>query len=388
MQTACSIDNSASRLRIYSAAATGAAESRLLNEDEIRASFLPDENRKYLGKGVPDSLISFLPEGESTEEEFLAGLDALSAKLRLFDFAVYRREGFHIEFRPDVVDMRIAGAPFRLTYAGSGNFGLAFRMDFGSESLLLKTFYHCSRDLLFSGPFSEAALGIFVTAKGVRNMPHLFAANPYAGWLLTEFISREKHPSRSGGPTWQDLGLYSMDPGKDGHNEIDIDGDCAPWRFDYGHLSHSGRVRDKRHPEMEELCSSFEGNRFLSEEAFREKFERIPQARFSLFRHLGCLAPEKRLPVLSWALQHPEVKYFRVHDFFETKALARSDAAEVFRILMRHPEPTVRGRAIFNLATFNPAERRLVIRMWEELPEFTPFSIFRKGGRGFDVYSA
>lgn len=389
MQTA--IVDSAYIKTPYAPDATFEAGRRILDEQELRLLIERDIRINGSGGCIGNGLPRELVPGAAPESEFAAleAIDALASGLRLFEFKLYRQAGFEVEFRPEPVDIVLAGVEAVLSYAGAGNFGSAFRIECAGENFVLKVFYHCGAELLFSGPYSEAALGAFVTAKKVRDMPAMFAANPAEGWLLTEYVDENWTPRNPHGPSWRDYSLQSMDPNGGPQNEMALKsgGSC---RVDYGHLKSPERRKPERSPAVDSAFEVFEGDGrpFVSADHYCAVIDRYPETRFALMKHLGCIAPEKRFDVIARGLSYDEAKYFPTQDYFEAKSLRKEDVMLLFGLLLRHSDPTVRARAVFNLSWMSEHDALLVERIWSECPEFEPFRIYRNGGTGFGAFLA
>jgi len=355
------------------------AFDHLLNEKEMQ--ILLDGSRE---RQSGERYLGSLPLPFAPEDVTLKHMDRLASLLQLFEMELYRRAGIHIE-KPDMESfVRLGGLIVYVKYLGSGNFGSAFQLTTPENSFVLKTYYRRNYELLHSGPYSEAALGAFVTRKHVRDMPRMYIANPSQGWLLTEFVDPNWQPINPDGPSWKDLSLQSLDPSGGPQNEIQLS-DGRKCRIDYGHLTAPYRKKncDEGIEGVKKEAFSVLVGEYASFDNYCGLFERYPAARHSLFASLKVLPPERRMEFFEVAMNCDEVKYFPVQDFFLVKAFTPADIMRMFTILLRHQDPIVRARAIFDTSAVAPDEKKIMERAWEEFPEFEPFRIYRSKGYGF-----
>ncbi len=362
--------------------ATRCAQEKLLNEDELKSSLDAEKPlgkaTPYIGERLPKVFFSPVGNKNHQKQAILKTLDIVSGGLRQFDVGLYRSAGFIQPFKFPPLRVKLGNKMARLTYLGSGNFGSAFNLSIGGQQFTFKTFFKRHRDLLYSGPYSEAALGEFITAQNVCNMPHLLVANPQAGWQLTEFIGPNFKNTHAHGPRWQELGLKVLDPVANQDNEK-TDGNNVKYRIDYGHLTTEQRRRPLfPRPQVEFLFSHLGPDHFVPLKAYWQLFKQLPEVREQLFRNLGCLSPKNRLKVIQRVLKDPEFADYPTQDFFKAKVLTEKAILPLFRFLSIHPNPAVRSKAIFNPTSWPEAEKQKIFEpIWNAQPEFIPFLIYR-----------
>ncbi len=352
----------------------------LLNEREMRG--LLDKESQSGGMYLGSLPLPFTPEDAT-----LKHIDRLASRLQLFEMELYSRAGIHPE-KPEMESfVQLGGLIVHVKYLGSGNFGSAFQLATPEKSFVLKTYYRRNYELLHSGPYSEAALGAFVTRRQVRDMPRMYIAHPAQGWLLTELVDSNWQPANPEGPSWKELSLRSLDPSGGLQNEIPL-ANGRTCRIDYGHLTAPYRKKnlDETSEAVKKEAFRILDGEYASFDNYCSLFEKYPEARHSLFASLKVLSPERRMEFLEYALNYDEVKYFPVHDFFLVKAFAPKDAIRMFTILMRHKDLVVRARSVFDTSSVAPFESRIMVRAWEEFPVFEPLRIYRSGGCRFKQF--
>jgi hypothetical protein len=369
------------RTRFYGKDATRQAEASLLSGKQLKTAVqgeLKQGANPYIGDRLTDVFFDPAYDYIEQKKQILSTLNRISQCLCLFDVALYKLAGFDNELKLPLMTLQLGVKKAQLQYIGSGNFGAVFKLSLGNHHFAFKTFFKRHEELLHSGPYSEAALGAFITAKNVCNMPHLLVANPQAEWQLSEFIDSEYVDESRKGPTWQDLGFRVLDPLINLDNERQSKS-LTPYRIDYGHMTTVDRNAgsEKIHPDVEVVFSNLDETGFVPIEAYWGLFSTIPETREQLFRNLGCLHPKNRLWVIKRALDYPEVKDFPTQSFFETHILEEKDVLPLFKILLRHPDPSVRAKAIFNPKSWSEKRKRNIFqKIWETQTEFTPFLIY------------
>ena len=353
------------------------AEQRLLNGSELRSEIV------YRGASA-ECLVNRAALEERKwglgHEVVLEILGEFAKLLRPYEEALYRAQGYacNFTFPRMVVSNSVNSLAFE--YLGSGHYGTAFKVSYANaQDLVLKVFYPSSGEhRFFSGPYSETALGIYVSGQQVSNMPHLLAANPTQGWLLTEFVSGEFRSQTSNGPTWQQLGLVALDQANSKHNNIsDAQGQLC--RVDYGHLTNKERqALESCSSEVAEVMLGCRRHKnFLSGKEFLGLLADNKESRGYLFGQLVCVAPEDRLAVLEYCSCFSEFLYFPVQDYFEAKVFESDQTLAVFNILMQSTDPLMRSKAVFSTKGLIDSDRIKLEKTWAELPEFAYFRMYR-----------
>lgn len=313
--------------------ATLTAQTQLLNDHELKLTLEVEKNRlgrqatPYIGKTLPRGFFSpHLQNNPNAllreQSRILAQLNKVASTLSQLDIGLYRMAGFDYPFTLPPFHLKLGQQHTILHYLGSGNFGSAFKLVINIESYVFKVFYPRHSELLFSGPYNEAALGAYITAKNVRNMPHLFMANPQARWQLTEYIDKQFDNPHPQGPSWQDLNLQILDPQYNADNEKK-DKHGLSHRIDYGHLTTTTRQRPILPDTVKTLFRTLDESHHVDKHAYWQLFKTHPEYRGLLLSNLGCLAPANRLPMLEHALAYPEVQDFPPQAFFSSQDFNR-----------------------------------------------------------------
>lgn len=95
---------------------------------------------------------------------------------------------------------------------GEGGSGIVYKITIDNKPFALKTISPgWLTDINDFMPFNEAANGLFFTALGVKDMSRFHAANPFTGWLLTEYIGPDADLSKRPGVFLQELGYRLHD---------------------------------------------------------------------------------------------------------------------------------------------------------------------------------
>lgn len=350
--------------------ATTQARQKLLNDQELKA-FLSEENDPYIENYLPDVFFDKTIDLSHQKQTILKRLDSTAKLLSQIDVALYKSAGFDKKLNLPPMELDLGSKKATLTYAGSGNFGSVFKLSIGQEQFAFKAFFKRDSEFLFSGPYNESALGCYITAKNVRNMPHLIAANPQNGWIMSEFIDENFENPHFEGPKWQNLDMTVFDPFTDNELKDDLGN---KYRVDYGHLSNSERKKPALPLKISQLLTKHKEKECIPLDEYWDLFTSCPELRSRLIDKLICIAPENRLNVINKALHYPETKYYPIHDFFKADALSEKDILPLFNILLKHPDKTVRARAIF--ASLPEDKKQELYSIWNKRPEFIPFLIY------------
>lgn len=251
-------------------------------------------------------------------------------------------------------------------------FGTVFRLSPPKgPAFALKVFYRRPFELEFSGAWSEAALGAYVTAKGVSNMPHLCAANPAAGWILSEFVDGDYESSTPSGPTWSELGLITLDYQKDADNLL-CNSLGEEFRVDFGSLTSKERAQ----PELEQALkrlSSIGSKGGLTSEEFVELLEENPELRGHLSSRLSWVRPDERLAAVAGMLEYSECQFFPLQEYITSGLLPSESAVKLFDLKMGCSDSLVRAQAIFSLDGLSDVDAEYLRAQWRQRPEFESF---------------
>jgi hypothetical protein len=289
----------------------------LLNEDQFRAHY-------------PGGKI-FFPPVKRSPAEFAALVRAarectrFAHATRCIDFGLYKR--CNIKSKDHLLrrQIKMRESALRFQLLGTGQLGSAFKIEgLGSRAAVLKIFYqrHCDHPL-FSGPYSETALGMYITARGVSNMPHILCAAPEDGWIISEFVNEEFESSSPSGPRWQDIGFRALDLKRREDNFIDS----------------------------------------------------FPESRAKFFGELRLVKPEERLATVARFFNYPEMQGFPVQDYFLVKVLSPESVGAVFDMMSAHRSAVVRSSAVFNLENVDTTVRRKVLGAWKNADAFSPLRV-------------
>ncbi len=351
-------DRTIKEVERYEVTVSTEAGKTLLNEDQCKARY-------------PDAQI-FLPPSLKSPEKYLKHFRTLSAfahAVKKIDFGLYKANALKVNDRLLRKHLQFHERALYFELLGTGQLGLAFKVTgIQAAPAVLKVFYPRHADHVnFSGPFSETALGLFITAQGVSNMPHLILGCPSEGWQLTELISTEYQSPTPDGPRWQDLGLRPLDLKKRDGNFIRLPSG-ANVRVDYGHLTSEDRTRCTLSDEvLRELPSRGE---YISKKRFVSLLERFPHERTKLFGMLRCIEANERLDAIKSFYNFVEMEAFPVQEYLIMGLIPCSAIAPLYQFLREHHSPLVRGRAVFNLAHLPLERRRAILRDWSHSPDF------------------
>jgi hypothetical protein len=355
------------RPRFQGLTATARAEATLLNGRQLQ-EVLSIDTTPYVGRSLPP----LFPPDKKTSA--YAELDHLAEVLKGFDVALFRMAGFSQPFTLPPLAVTLGGVPARLDFVGAGNFGLVFKLTANGQSAALKVFFPRHRELYDSGPYSETATGVYLTSRHVQNTPRLWMANPGAGWMLSDFVDATYQPRLEalGGPTWESLGFEAIDAEV---KENQIQGaHHQQFRPDFGHLSHPNRSADMIPAPLAQLFIVEYGRKEVPTKKVLALLHAEPSVRPMILERLRQVNPADRLQVIREALRYPEFRHFTWQEFFQFGTLTEAQLAEWFQILMAHPDPAVRAKAVM-FPPNNPELLAQMQRVWKSRPEFLPFRI-------------
>lgn len=353
------------------------AEEKLFSGNELKEQVKSDGSNSVYISSVPGSSCLCELGVSAVQEQFVSAIDDIVFSLQPFEFGHYRELGFLRDSEANIIPpLSIKAFPeISLHYAGSGHHGSVFKLTGpGEKSFALKIFYERESESNFSGPWNETALGAYVTARGVKDMPLLCLAHPEKSWILTDFIDDKFVSSYPDGPSFSSLNLVTLDPLND--NENWLAGKDRKYRVDYGHLTDKERNEDIPYELINCLKEIFELNGSVSPEEFLDVFDRNPQWRGFLCSKLFCVAPEKRMNVLEKLLQHSDASFFPLSDYIAGGVFSSEDTTALFNLLTQHPEPRVRSKAIFDIRELSKAAACYLGDSWISQPEFIPFMIY------------
>lgn len=333
----------------------------LLNEDQFRAYY-------------PEGKI-FFPPVKRSPAEFAALTRAakecsrFARAVRCIDFGLYRRCNMRSKDQLLRQQLKMREGALRFQLLGTGQLGSAFKIQgLGTRAAVLKVFYHRHCDHpLFSGPYSETALGMYITARGVSNMPHIQCAAPEYGWIMSEFVNEEFESSSPAGPRWQDIGFRALDLKRREDNFIRGHGEVE-YRVDYGHLT----TRERKDCGISDgiKCYFPDKGKYISGERFLELMDSFPESRAKFFGELRLVKPEERLGTIERFFNYPEMQGFPVQDYFLVKLLPPESVGAVFDIMSAHRSSLVRSGAVFNLENVDAAVRKRVLGAWNHADAF------------------
>lgn len=214
-----------STIRFQGQRATRLAQQTLLSDMEQYEKLkhaLQSDDTPYLGQ-LPQE---FTLSGILNQKQALQALDGITKKLWLCQRQVRSDvPGFSIKPAGTVslsnrflmafnqiepADMLWQKAAIEVL--GDGGAGIVYKFTLDDKSFALKTIsLGWLTDLNDFTPFNEAANGLFFTALGVRDMSRFYAANPFTGWLVTEYIGPDADLSKRQGVLLQELGYHLHD---------------------------------------------------------------------------------------------------------------------------------------------------------------------------------
>ncbi|MCB0337391.1 MAG: hypothetical protein KDD62_13840, partial [Bdellovibrionales bacterium] len=259
-----------------------------------------------------------------------------------------------------------------------GNFGSVFKLSAqNGKAYALKVYYQRSSEHDFSGPWSETALGVYVTSKKVYNMPRLCAANPEAGWLLSEFVDESYRNPHHDGPSWASLGILTLDPQRDSDNLLynDLGQD---FRVDFGHLTTDQRSTAPIPNELREIEGSKKPRDTMNIASFMVLFDNHPTGRQYLADHLCWVSKSERLDTLKAMYGYPEMAHYFVQDYFRAEVLSDLEVRPFFDFLMSKDSPELAAHAIFDIRNLPEADARYLLQQWNSRPEFVAFVRYLK----------
>lgn len=358
-----------------------AAKQQLMDGYTLRGLSL----NSTMGSSIPTFITSFGKQRlkrtfGSTQllPAFFADLGRVTSKLRLVEAGRYAEQGFLRDFVYPTQRLNLGDMPCTISYLGSGHYGLVFKLLFEQgDQYALKTFYHSPIDCSLSGPWSETATGLFITAHRVSDMPHLLAANPETGWILSEFVDHSYRTSCPDGPCWKELELTARDSVKDKSNILDTEED-EHIRVDYGHLHSIHRICWRPGPEYQALAEQTREQGKASTVQFLDVFRKIPSARPALFDKLGHVEEADRFEVLKQMLQYPEACFVRLQSYLATEVFPVEMTRSLFDLTEEQKNPLWRGQAIFDIRKLSKEDANYLGRIWSSRPEFEPFMFYLK----------
>lgn len=213
-------------LRFSGEAATRAAEGKWLSTGTMRGELEKDVD-PYLGK-LPGELMALTGRSEKetmiildklaamvlrrfkkrfpTEMDFKYGVCGLNGSQRLQDCGDLKE----LYFVPNGWQPQ---RNLRIIAVGAGFSALAYRLDVptaqGMKHFLFKVFWDPDQDeFMASGPYKEAANGLYLTRRHAGDAAKFIAGNPSARWHLMEYVDPDAPPPPvADGPTCEDLGF-------------------------------------------------------------------------------------------------------------------------------------------------------------------------------------
>lgn len=350
------------------------AEERLLNNEELKeiAEKASVRSPYYVSSGCGCRALESLSLGEPLQ--LLKRLDCLAEELASLEIGFYQTLGFDFDQAAYSFDLNNSINPefsFNIEYVASGFFGSVYKLSAADgRTYALKAFYRRSFELEFSGPWNEAALGVYVTAQHVSNMPHLCAANPAAGWLLSEFVDADYENPTPDGPTWAELGLITLDYQKDADNLLHNRWG-AEFRVDFGHLTTLSRNKPAAFKLLKQIREGQPGK--FSRSQFMKIFKANQNIRGELCGKLAWVRPQERIQTLHDMFRYSESKFFPLQEYISSGVLPPEDTLSLFSLKMQSDDRNVRAQAIFDLRKLQAAEAAFLKQEWLQRGEFEAF---------------
>ena len=358
------------------------AEKQELSATELKTLW-PSTDFCYVSKPLGTDCLSRL-NAETSTSKFLNDLNQLTTMLQRFEFGVYSALGFMPGTETKIYNEKnvsLASQNYSLCYIGSGNFGSTYRLIADNDHhYALKVYYKRGGDCFTSGAWSETALGIYITAQSVRNMPHLCLANPHYDWILSQFVDSQFSSSVFFGPTYADLQLISCDSRTDllADSNLILGAEGESYRVDYGHLCSESRAMRSDSAKLDlELKNSQIFDKFLSKEVFVKLFDANPHYRSPLLYQLATLVSEQdRLKVLTTLFNYDEVKFFPFYFYLNSGTIDYRFTRDIFNLLIEDQSPIVRSKAVFDIRGLSNEDKKYMQQYWDSASEFAPFREF------------
>ena len=153
---------------------------------------LVSKNTETVIQNAPHDI---LDAAELTNEEFVKEINKINAMIAL----VYPRYDAFEDKTQQSFKMHLGKTEANIKRLAQGLSGVVYTIEVpGCKPLALKHYFNSQRINLSEGPFHEISLAKKMNEDNVLNIPLLYCANPYEGWMLSEFVDKNYETRKDG----------------------------------------------------------------------------------------------------------------------------------------------------------------------------------------------
>ncbi len=136
-----------------------------------------------------------LNETGLSNEEFIKDINKINTMISL----VYPRYDSFEDETKQSFEMKMGNSTANVTRLRQGLSGIVYKIEVeGCRPLALKHYLHPQKVNQAEGPFPEIAIAKKMNEDNVSNIPLLYCANPYEGWMLSEFVDKDYEARKDG----------------------------------------------------------------------------------------------------------------------------------------------------------------------------------------------
>ena len=210
---------------------TGKTPTKKIYDLPIRfQESLRAQNSERVVTNVPTEILN---QTGLSQKEFEREIEKINTLINIvkpaYDlFEDKTQQSFQVKIGEQVAEVN------RLT---QGLSGVVYKIEIpGCKPLALKSYLNPLNINLSEGAFPEIALAQKLNKDGVPNIPKMYMANPYNGWMLSDFVDKNYTTSK----TQENLSDYIAKNQlvfRDQNSGMFVDGKNARYLVDYGYIS-------------------------------------------------------------------------------------------------------------------------------------------------------
>lgn len=168
-----------------------------------------------------------------SDEQFMKEINKINALIAL----VYPRYDSFEDKTKQNFKMQMGNSVANVTRLTQGMSGIIYKIEVeGCKPLALKHYLNPKSVNLSEGAFPEIAMAKKMNEANVSDIPLLYCANPYEGWMLSEFIDKD-YKTRKGGISVADYAKNNNLVFRDANSGMTVSGKDGLILVDFGYIS-------------------------------------------------------------------------------------------------------------------------------------------------------
>ena len=198
---------------------------------------LSETNKEIVNQNTP---VDILDKTGQSESEFIKDIEKINSFIAL----VYPRYDRNEDETRQEFKIEIGNSIATVTRIRQGMSGIIYKIAIdGCKPLCLKHFTNINDINMQEGAFPEIAIAKKLNEDNVKDIPLLYYANPYNGWMLSEYITSDYESRKDGIP----FAKYMEDNNlvcNDVNDGMKVAGKDSLIYVDFGYISSKNSEKD------------------------------------------------------------------------------------------------------------------------------------------------